>query len=79
MLLATGGLRLPVSKTEEMPIPDIDLYPEATGLAKKTADKHKDPQDLVLYSGWFCPFGTLNFSNFPSCLRNGPSCALQYQ
>ena len=40
-----------------MPIPDAELYPHATGLAKATADKHSEPQDLKLYSGWFCPFG----------------------
>ncbi|KAK3061155.1 hypothetical protein LTS18_006893 [Coniosporium uncinatum] len=36
--------------------PDADLHPEATGLAKKTVDAHRDEQPLKLYSGWFCPF-----------------------
>jgi glutathione S-transferase len=39
-----------------MPPPDADLHPSATGLAKETVDKHKEPQPLVLYAGWFCPF-----------------------
>ncbi|KAI1880146.1 hypothetical protein JX265_001767 [Neoarthrinium moseri] len=39
-----------------MPPPDADLHPVATGLAKKTVDKHQDDQPLKLFSGWFCPF-----------------------
>ncbi|MCJ1384933.1 hypothetical protein MMC17_008051 [Xylographa soralifera] len=40
-----------------MPPPDADLYPTATGLAKITVDKHSSKEPLVLYAGWFCPFG----------------------
>ncbi|GAP91605.2 putative glutathione transferase omega-1 [Rosellinia necatrix] len=39
-----------------MPIPDADLHPVATGLAKQTVDNHSAEQELKLYSGWFCPF-----------------------
>ena len=42
-----------------MPPPDADLYPEATGLAKKLVDEHSEPQPLKLYSGWLCPFGRI--------------------
>jgi glutathione S-transferase len=38
------------------PHPDSDLHPTATGLAKATVDRHQEPQNLVLYAGWFCPF-----------------------
>ena len=40
-----------------MPPPDANLYPEATGLARKLVNEHSEPQPLKLYSGWFCPFG----------------------
>ena len=40
-----------------MPPPDADLYPEATGLAKKLVNGRREPQPLKLYAGWFCPFG----------------------
>ncbi|KAI0359623.1 glutathione S-transferase C-terminal-like protein [Trametes cingulata] len=36
--------------------PDQYIHPHATGLAAKTVEKHQEPQDLVFYSGWFCPF-----------------------
>ncbi|THH07264.1 hypothetical protein EW145_g3494 [Phellinidium pouzarii] len=36
--------------------PDQRIYPHATGLAAKTVEKRQDPQELVFYSGWFCPF-----------------------
>ncbi|ORY58840.1 putative glutathione-S-transferase theta, GST [Pseudomassariella vexata] len=39
-----------------MPLPDADLHPVATGLAKETVDRHSSPQPLKLYAGWFCPF-----------------------
>ncbi|AFR98466.2 glutathione S-transferase [Cryptococcus neoformans var. grubii H99] len=39
-----------------MPMPDEHIHPTATGLAKKIVDAHQDPQDLVFWSGWFCPF-----------------------
>jgi len=39
-----------------MPPPDADLYPEATGLARKLVNEHSEPQPLKLYAGWFCPF-----------------------
>jgi len=37
-------------------IPDQHIHPVATGAAAKTVEKHQEPQDLVFYSGWFCPF-----------------------
>ncbi|KAL8691232.1 MAG: hypothetical protein Q9218_003490 [Villophora microphyllina] len=36
--------------------PPRDLHPVATGAAKSIVDAHQDPQPLILYSGWFCPF-----------------------
>lgn len=39
-----------------MAIPDQDIFPHATGAAAKTVEAHQDPQDVVFYSGWFCPF-----------------------
>ncbi|KAJ7099522.1 glutathione S-transferase-like protein [Mycena belliarum] len=32
------------------------IFPHATGAALATAEAHKDPQDLIFYSGWFCPY-----------------------
>jgi len=39
-----------------MAIPDADIHPEATGVAKTTVDAHSKPEKLIFYSGWFCPF-----------------------
>ncbi|XDG05387.1 hypothetical protein ABKA04_005002 [Annulohypoxylon sp. FPYF3050] len=39
-----------------MPLPDADLHPVATSLAKETVDKHSAEQPLKLFAGWFCPF-----------------------
>ncbi|KAI0475488.1 putative glutathione S-transferase [Xylariaceae sp. FL0804] len=39
-----------------MPLPDADLHPVATGLAKQTVDEHSAEQPLKLFAGWFCPF-----------------------
>ncbi|EKM53398.1 uncharacterized protein PHACADRAFT_175813 [Phanerochaete carnosa HHB-10118-sp] len=39
-----------------MSVPDVKIFPHATGEAAKTVEKHQDPQDLVFYSGWFCPY-----------------------
>ncbi|EMD32770.1 hypothetical protein CERSUDRAFT_77150 [Gelatoporia subvermispora B] len=36
--------------------PDADVYPIATGPAAETVAKHQDPQDLVFYCAWFCPY-----------------------
>ncbi|KAH9944785.1 glutathione-S-transferase [Amylocystis lapponica] len=36
--------------------PDQHIFPHATGVAAKTVEKHQEPQDLVFYAGWFCPF-----------------------
>lgn len=39
-------------------MPDASIHPTATGQAKDTVDAHKDPQDLVFYSGKYwedCP------------------------
>ncbi|KAI0629001.1 glutathione-S-transferase [Trametes polyzona] len=35
---------------------DGHIFPHATGFAAKTVEQHQEPQDLVFYSGWFCPF-----------------------
>ena len=37
-----------------MSVPDVKIFPHATGEALKTVEKHQDPQDLVFYSGWVC-------------------------
>ncbi|TCD61941.1 hypothetical protein EIP91_007681 [Steccherinum ochraceum] len=39
-----------------MGIPDEHIHPVATGVAAETVAKHWDPQEIVFYSGWFCPF-----------------------
>ncbi|KAL6305201.1 glutathione-S-transferase [Sparassis latifolia] len=39
-----------------MSIPDERFFPYATGLAAQTVEKHQQPQDLIFYAGWFCPF-----------------------
>ncbi|KAI0425993.1 putative glutathione S-transferase [Xylaria sp. FL1042] len=39
-----------------MPLPDADVHPVATGLAKQTVDSHAAEQQLKLFAGWFCPF-----------------------
>jgi len=39
-----------------MSIPDQNIHPHATGEAAKTVAARQDPQDLIFYSGWFCPF-----------------------
>ncbi|ETW74827.1 glutathione S-transferase [Heterobasidion irregulare TC 32-1] len=39
-----------------MAIADADLFPHATGEAAKTVAKHTEPQELVFYAGWFCPY-----------------------
>lgn len=39
-----------------MSVPDVQIFPHATGEAAKTVEKHQAPQDLVFYSGWFCPY-----------------------
>ncbi|KAH9889458.1 glutathione S-transferase C-terminal-like protein [Cubamyces lactineus] len=39
-----------------MSVPDQHIYPHATGQAAKTVEQRQEPQDLVFYSGWFCPF-----------------------
>ncbi|OAX31942.1 glutathione S-transferase [Rhizopogon vinicolor AM-OR11-026] len=39
-----------------MGIPDENIHPTATGNAAKTVAEHQAKQDLVFYSGWFCPF-----------------------
>jgi len=39
-----------------MSIPDEKIFPYATGTAIQTVGKHLEPQDVVFYAGWFCPF-----------------------
>ncbi|KZP28522.1 glutathione-S-transferase [Athelia psychrophila] len=39
-----------------MAVPDAQIHEHATGVALKTVEAHSEPQDLVFYSGWFCPF-----------------------
>jgi len=39
-----------------MSLPDAQIYPHATGAAAETVAKHQEPQDLVFWAGWFCPF-----------------------
>ncbi|KAF5354979.1 hypothetical protein D9756_005532 [Leucocoprinus leucothites] len=44
------------SQTNAMSIPDVQIYPHATGAAAETVKQHQSPQELVFWSGWFCPF-----------------------
>ncbi|RDB24896.1 putative glutathione S-transferase [Hypsizygus marmoreus] len=39
-----------------MSIPDAQIFPHATGPAEAVVAKHQDPQELVFYAGWFCPY-----------------------
>ncbi|KZT21089.1 glutathione-S-transferase [Neolentinus lepideus HHB14362 ss-1] len=39
-----------------MGLPDEHIHPHATGAAEKTVAQHEQPQDLIFYAGWFCPF-----------------------
>lgn len=39
-----------------MGIPDEQIHPCATGNAAKTVDQHQEPNALVFYAGWFCPY-----------------------
>jgi len=39
-----------------MSLPDEKIYPRATGRAAQTVARHQEKDDLVFYSGWFCPF-----------------------
>ncbi|KAI0050793.1 glutathione-S-transferase [Auriscalpium vulgare] len=39
-----------------MGIPDEQIFPHATGEALKTVERHSEPQELVFWAGWFCPF-----------------------
>jgi glutathione S-transferase len=39
-----------------MGMPDENVHPHATGNAAKTVEAHQEPQGLIFYSGWFCPF-----------------------
>ncbi|KAG6885002.1 hypothetical protein C0993_006653 [Termitomyces sp. T159_Od127] len=35
-----------------MTIPDVNIFPHATGRAAELVAKHQEPQDFVFYSGW---------------------------
>jgi len=39
-----------------MPIPDVDIFPHATGPAQQLVAKHQEPHELIYYAGWFCPY-----------------------
>ncbi|EJF57534.1 glutathione-S-transferase [Dichomitus squalens LYAD-421 SS1] len=39
-----------------MGVPDEQIHPVATGRAAQTVKQHQESQDLVFYSGWFCPY-----------------------
>ncbi|KAK6356863.1 hypothetical protein TWF718_001203 [Orbilia javanica] len=39
-----------------MPIPDAEIYPEATGPAATFVARHSAEEPLKIYAGWFCPF-----------------------
>ncbi|KAK6516971.1 hypothetical protein TWF506_006851 [Arthrobotrys conoides] len=39
-----------------MPIPDVGIYPEATGQAAKYFAEHSAEEPLKIYAGWFCPY-----------------------
>ncbi|KAF9024488.1 glutathione-S-transferase [Hymenopellis radicata] len=37
-------------------MPDEQIHPCATERAAQTVAEHQEPQELVFYAGWFCPF-----------------------
>ncbi|EJC98963.1 glutathione-S-transferase [Fomitiporia mediterranea MF3/22] len=39
-----------------MSIPDQHIHPSATGEAAKVVAAHQAPEEVVFYSGWFCPY-----------------------
>lgn len=39
-----------------MAIGELGTYPHATGAAAAVVSKHEEAQDLVFWSGWFCPY-----------------------
>ncbi|KAF8891850.1 glutathione-S-transferase [Infundibulicybe gibba] len=39
-----------------MSVPDEQIFPHATGPAAETVKKHQTSEDLIFYSGWFCPY-----------------------
>ncbi|KAF7792769.1 hypothetical protein EIP86_003867 [Pleurotus ostreatoroseus] len=41
-----------------MSVAEAQTYPHASGIAAKTAEEHQEPQELVFYAAWFCPFAT---------------------
>ncbi|EMD33587.1 hypothetical protein CERSUDRAFT_159757 [Gelatoporia subvermispora B] len=41
-----------------MSTPNGEVHPVATGPAAETVAKHQDPQDLVFYCAWYCPWST---------------------
>jgi glutathione S-transferase len=50
-------------------MPDQKIFPHATGEAAKTVEKHQEPQELIFYSGWFCPFVQVLSTNSPQKIR----------
>ncbi|KZV84991.1 glutathione S-transferase [Exidia glandulosa HHB12029] len=43
-----------------MSYPEV-IYDRATGVAADTVAKHAEPQPLVFYAGWFCPYVQRNW------------------
>lgn len=39
-------------KDKTMSVPDVQIFPHATGQAIKTVEAHQDPQELIFYAGW---------------------------
>ena len=37
---------------QNMPLPDEQIFPHATGAAEALVAKHQEPQPLVFYAGW---------------------------
>ncbi|KAL8705034.1 MAG: hypothetical protein Q9201_001841 [Fulgogasparrea decipioides] len=58
--------------------PPKDLHPTATGHAKALVDAHQKPQPLVLYAGWFCPFGIRRPLPLPSLSSSIQQIPYQY-
>lgn len=54
-------------------LPDEHIHEHATGVALKTVDAHKEPQDLVFYAG--CQWVSISDYNFPGAfVLTDPYC-----
>ena len=43
------------SSPTALSMPDVKIFPHATGAAELVVAQHQEPQELVFYSGWVWP------------------------